>query len=112
MLGKHCVRFKHTKSGRRCAEFSDGLGNIEYNDGDPEGLADFGAGAAGVGVVGPLIGGGVAQAVTTAVKFFGKDRAIAKWAAGIGLLVGGGLSAVLAARRSTRELGISGLVTA
>jgi len=110
-LGRRCIRFKRTQGGKRCAEFSDGVGDVG-DVGDYDGLADFGDPEGVSAIAGPLIGGGVAQVVTTAVKLIGKDKKIAKWAAGIGLLVGGGLSAVLAFRRATRATGISGLITA
>lgn len=64
-------------------------------------------------VAGPLIGGGVTQAATIATKLlFKTNPKVTKWAGLIGLAVGGGLSGVLAARQSSREMGISGLITA
>jgi len=105
-LGRRCVRMKMTKHGRKCAEFGD-VGDV----GDFGDLGDFGDPGSGA-IAGPLIGGGVAQVVTTAVKLIAKGKPISKWAAGIGLLVGGGLSGVLAFRRSSRATGIPALITA
>lgn len=65
-------------------------------------------------VAGPLIGGGVTQAVSLVTKMLARKKSpkLAKWAPTIGLVVGGGLSGLLAARRGTRETGIAGLLTA
>jgi hypothetical protein len=108
-LGKRCTRMKSvmTKHGRqqRCAEFGD-VGDV----GDPD-FGDFGDGGRG-SVSGPLIGGGVTQVTTIAVKMLAKNKpGLAKWGASIGLLVGGGLSAALAFKRSTRSIGIPALLT-
>ena len=65
-------------------------------------------------VAGPLVGGGITQTVSLGTKLlFRKSKpAVAKWAPMIGLAIGGGLSGILAARASTRETGIAGLITA
>jgi hypothetical protein len=64
-------------------------------------------------VAGPLVGGGVTQAVSLGTKLLFKSKPkVVKWAPLIGLAIGGGLSGVLAARASTRETGIAGLITA
>ena len=64
-------------------------------------------------VAGPLVGGGVTQAATLATKLlFKANPKVTKWANLIGLALGGGLSGILAARASTRETGIAGLITA
>lgn len=65
------------------------------------------------GVLGPLIGGGVTQGTSMAARALFKSRpAVVKWSGLIGLAVGGGISGILAAREGTRDMGISGLVTA
>lgn len=72
-----------------------------------------GFGAARPQIYGPLIGGGLTQAVTLATKLlFKKNPKVTKWSGLIGLLVGGGVSGVLAARENTRETGFAGLLTA
>jgi len=63
-------------------------------------------------VAGPLVGGGVTQAVCLATKLLFKSKPkVTKWAGLIGLAIGGGISGILAARESTREMGIAGLIT-
>jgi len=76
---------------------------------------DFGFdGSLSEGLAGPLVGGGVTQVGTLAARLiFGKTRpAINKWAPTIGFVLGGIVSGILAARKSTRGIGIAGLVTA
>lgn len=109
-FGARCLRTKTvmTKYGRqkRCAEFSDGLGDDGMSD-----FGDFGQGAS-PSIAGPLIGGGTAQVVTIATKMLGRGKAIEKWAGVVGLGVSGALSGVLAFRQSSRPTGISALITA
>ncbi len=66
------------------------------------------------GLAGPLVGGGVTQVGTLATKLiFGKSSPkLDKWAPTVGLALGALVSGILAARRSTRAIGIAGLVTA
>jgi hypothetical protein len=74
----------------------------------------FGSALGGAPVAGPLIGGGVTQAVTLGTKLLTRKTSpkVAKWAPTIGFVVGGGLSAFLATRSRSRDTGIAGLVTA
>lgn len=100
---RHCVRYKRTSGGRRCAEFA-GSDDFSMDGG-------FGAGI-GRDLAGPLIGGGVTQVATLATKMLGRGKKIEKWGAGVGLGAGILVSGILAFRQSTRDIGITGLVVA
>jgi hypothetical protein len=67
----------------------------------------------GPGVAGPIIGGGLTQAVSLVAKMLLKDKPNwLKWTPALGFVAGAGLSGVLAVRKGTRDTGIAGLVTA
>lgn len=75
---------------------------------------DFGFdGSLSEGLAGPLVGGGVTQVGTLAARLiFGKTRpGIHKWAPTIGFGLGALVSGILIARKSTRGIGVAGLVT-
>jgi len=64
-------------------------------------------------LAGPLVGGGVTQVGSLATKLIWKDNPdVAKWAPAIGFGLGGIVSGILAFRPATRDVGITGLVTA
>lgn len=64
-------------------------------------------------LAGPLVGGGLTQVGLLATKMLAKNSPRAqKWAPTIGFAVGGLVSGILAIRRSTRAIGVTGLLTA
>lgn len=74
---------------------------------------DFGDfGGVGEDLVGPLIGGGAAQAGMLATKALFRGKPVAKYAGLIGTLLGGGISGALMFSPRFRRMGIQGLATA
>ena len=70
-------------------------------------------GASSPGVAGPLIGGGIAQVGMLATKLLFKGKpGIVRWAPVIGFGLAGAVTGALAMRRKTRGVGIAGLITA
>lgn len=63
-------------------------------------------------LAGPLVGGGVTQVGSLATKLIWKDTPkVSKWAPAIGFGLGGIVSGILAFRPTTRDIGLTGLVT-
>ena len=71
-----------------------------------------GFGGAGEDILGPVIGGAAAQAGVIATKALAKDKPFAKWAGGVGTLLGAAVSGAFMFSRKHRRMGLQGLITA
>lgn len=124
--GARCSRFKtvQTPDGRavkRCASFQDNGGALVAADSGASAAADwgddfgddFGFGAGRPEFAGPLIGGGLAQVGSLAVRMLFKNSPnLQKWAPAIGTVLGAGVSGAMMMSPRFKAAGMSGILTA
>jgi hypothetical protein len=124
-FGARCSRFKQVMTAKgpvnRCASFINDSGASAAADSGASAAADwgddfgddFGFGMGRAELAGPLIGGGLAQVGTLAIRLLFKNSpGLQKWAPALGTVLGAGVSGAMMMSPRFKSVGLSGIVTA